>query len=48
LRLTAAANNLLGALADGVIGDSALFRDKYQKTLEQRDQAQRLLEIEEQ
>ncbi|MES2292908.1 MAG: recombinase family protein [Pseudomonadota bacterium] len=47
-RLTAAANNLLGALAEGVVGDSGLFRDKYQKTLEQRDQVQRLLEIEEQ
>ncbi len=46
-RLTTAANNLLGTLAEGTIGDSALFRDKYQQTLEQRDQAQRLLEIEE-
>ncbi len=47
-RLKAAANNLLGAVAEGMVGDSDLFREKLQTTIEQRDHVQRLIDIEEQ
>jgi len=47
-RLKLAANNLLTAVAEGTVGDSDLFREKLQTTLEQRHQVQRLIEIEEQ
>ncbi len=46
-KLKAAANNLLGAVAEGMVGDSDLFREKLQTTIEQRDHVQRLIEVEE-
>ena len=42
------ADNLLNAVAEGTVGDSDHFRDKYQRTLQQRDHVQRLVQIEEQ
>ena len=47
-RLKRSADNLLNAIAEGTVGDSAVFREKYQTTLQQRDHVQRLIKIVEQ
>ena len=47
-RLTSSASKLLEAVADGLVSDDGIFKEKYQSILEQRSALQRLIDTEEQ